>query len=58
VSVKFTNAKDPKHNFESTFSKFSDYSSTKNLSEVETGLINEISSQLVDDIFNKAVINW
>ena len=58
VSVKFTNNKDPKNNFETTFSKFSDYSSAKNLSEVETDLIKEISSQLVDDIFNKAVINW
>lgn len=58
VSVKFINNKDPKNNFETNFSRFSDYSSTKNLTEVETGLINEISSQLVDDIFNKAVINW
>lgn len=58
VTVKFTNAKDPKQNFETPFSRFADFSSSKTLTEVETNLISDISNQLVDDIFNKAVINW
>jgi outer membrane lipopolysaccharide assembly protein LptE/RlpB len=58
VKVKFVNTKDEKQNFESVFSRFTDYDSRANLSTVESELINEICNQLVDDIFNKAVINW
>src|SRR5688572_12565468 len=58
VKVKFINTKDEKQSFESAFSRFADYDSRKNLASVETELINEICNQLVDDIFNKAVINW
>ena len=42
VSVKFTNLKDEKQNFESVFSRFSDYDSRSNLAQVEQDLINEI----------------
>ena len=58
VNVKFTNLKDEKQNFESSFSRYADYESTKNLAVIEDQLITEINDQLVDDIFNKAVINW
>ncbi len=58
VNVKFTNLKDEKQNFETAFTRFSEYSSNQNLSAVEEELINDIISQLLDDIFNKAVINW
>jgi len=58
VMVKFVNTKDEKQSFESTFSRFADYDSRTNLAMVESELINEICAQLVDDIFNKAVINW
>ncbi len=58
VSIKFTNTKDEKQNFETSFSRFADYAANKDLSTVETGLIENISSQLIDDIFNKAVVNW
>jgi len=58
VNVKFTNIKDPKQDFETSFTRYADYSSTKTLIEVEDALMREINSQLVDDIFNKAVVNW
>lgn len=58
VKVVFTNRKDEKQNFESTFSRFAEYESTRSLLEVEEGLIKQINDQLVDDIFNKAVVNW
>lgn len=58
VNVKFTNLKDEKQNFESTFSRYADFESSKNLAAIEDQLITEINDQLVDDIFNKAVINW
>lgn len=58
VSVKFVNKTDPKQNWESSFSRYQDYSSTLNLVSVQDGLIKEITDQLVQDIFNKSVVNW
>jgi hypothetical protein len=58
VSVKFTNNKDEKKNFESSFTRFADYPSSSNLNAVEDGLIKTINDQLVQDVFNKALINW
>ncbi|MFM7177461.1 MAG: LptE family protein [Bacteroidota bacterium] len=58
VSVNFKNKKDPKQDFDSSFSRYVDYDSRKNLSAVEQELIAEICQQLTEDIFNKAVINW
>ncbi len=58
VNVKFTNIKDEKQNFETTFSRYADFPSSTNITSVEEQLITEINEQLVDDIFNKAVINW
>jgi len=58
VNVKFTNLKDEKQNFDATFTRYKDYDSKEPLASVEDGLISEINDELVDDIFNKAVINW
>jgi hypothetical protein len=58
LSIKFTNKKDPKQNWENSFSRYQDYSSSYNLSSVQDGLIKEITDQLVQDVFNKAVVNW
>jgi len=58
VIVKFTNSKDEKQNFETTFSRYADYSSSQSLTAVQESLIEEINKQLVQDIFNKAMINW
>lgn len=58
VKVKFTNFTKPKNNFEQTFSWYADYSNSENLSDVESGLIDEISEKIIDDIFNSAVVNW
>ena len=58
VSVKFTNKTDSKQVWENTFSRYQDYPSTENLVSVQGKLIGEITDQLVQDIFNKAVVNW
>lgn len=58
IKVRFTNAKDPEQDFTTTFSRFSEYESAKNLSDVEDELIDEIIKQINDDIFNKSVANW
>ncbi|NVO02024.1 MAG: LptE family protein [Bacteroidetes bacterium] len=58
ISVKFTNIKNDKQNFETSFSRYEDYPSSKNLVSVEEGLIKQITDVLVDDIFNRSVVNW
>jgi hypothetical protein len=58
VAVKFTNRKDVKQNYEQSFSRYLDYSSSQPLSAVQNQLIEEINKQLVQDIFNKSVVNW
>jgi len=58
VNVKFTNKTNEKQNWESSFSRYLDYSSSVSLSSVQDGLILGITDQLVQDIFNKAVVNW
>lgn len=58
ISVKFTNTKDEKQNYDFVFSRYADYDAQKSLAEVETSLIDDINKQLVDDIFNKSVSNW
>jgi len=58
VKVKFVNLLQPENNFETTFSRYQDYESTKDLAEVQDVLVVLINEMLVDDIFNKAVVNW
>lgn len=58
VTVKFTNTKDSKQDFETNFSRYADYNSKLSLTTVEQDLITQVNAQLVDDIFNKSVVNW
>lgn len=58
IRVSFFNRYDEKQNFETTFSRYEDYESSRNLSEVEEQLMTEIIEALVQDIFNRAVVNW
>jgi hypothetical protein len=58
VRVRFINSKEPKNNFDRTFSKYQDYDATKNLQDIENDLIKDINQQLVQSIFDAAVSNW
>ncbi len=58
VKIKFTNTKDPTMDYETNFTRFEDYPSNQSLSTVQETLIDQINEMLVDDIFNKAVVNW
>jgi hypothetical protein len=58
VKVKYTNTIEASKDYETTFSRFQDYQSNQSLSSVEDQLVDEITEMLVDDIFNKAVVNW
>jgi hypothetical protein len=58
VQVDFKNRKNKKASYAQTFSRFADFSASQALQSVETRLIEEIGTQLADDIFNKAFVNW
>ncbi len=58
VKVKFTNLIEPANNFETTFSAYDDYPSDQDLVSVQDALIDNIKVLLIDQIFNKAVVNW
>ena len=58
VKVKFENTKDESKNFEQKFSRYADYDSSQSLADVEEDLIEQITDELAEDIFNKAVVNW
>jgi predicted porin len=58
VRVKFTNAVQPEFSYEQTFARYEDYSSNLDLSAIEKELSEKIIELLVEDIFNKAFVNW
>ncbi len=58
VNVRFTNSKHPDNSYESNFSQYEDFDSSQSLSSVEDRLVESISEKLIDDIFQKAVVNW
>lgn len=58
IEITFKNRKDDKQSFKQSFSRFSDFDGNQQLQSVEGGLIDDIGSQLAEDIFNKAFVNW
>jgi hypothetical protein len=58
VRVKYTNSFDPELSFDQTFSRYEDYSSNLDLSNVEKDLSDKIVEMIVEDIFNQAFVNW
>ena len=58
INVRFFNRLDESKNFEARFSRFQQFPSSSSLTSVEDGLIETITEELVDDIFNKALVNW
>ena len=58
VNIKFINRKNTKQSFDNmTFSRYQDYP-VADLNTVQDKLIATITDQLVQDIFNKTVVNW
>lgn len=60
VQVEYQNTKDPeeKDKWTETFTRYAQFSSSENITSVEDRLIEEINRQLVDDIFQKALVKW
>ncbi len=58
VNVIFTNKLDPEKDFERSFSRFADFDSSNNLSDVESELIDQITAELAENILNAAIGDW
>ncbi|HEY0977425.1 MAG TPA: LptE family protein [Flavobacteriales bacterium] len=58
VSIQYTNTLEPKKNAEFTATRFADYPSSQDLSTVESALVEDISKQLAQDIFDRTLGNW
>ena len=58
VKVDFKNNYEDEFNFSHTFSRYKDYESDQNFSDIEEVLMNEITNEIIEDIFNKSVVNW
>ena len=58
VNVRFINTFDESKNFETKFSHYEDYPSDQELNSVQESLTGTIIEALVEDVFNKALVNW
>jgi hypothetical protein len=58
VRVKYTNAINPDDDFDTSFSRYRDFDSTKDFGSVESALTEEIINEIIEQIFNKAFVNW
>lgn len=58
INIECVNHKDEKQNWTQSFLRYADFNSSQDLSSVESQLVEEITDQLTEDIFNKALVNW
>ena len=58
ISMEYKYKYDEEQNWKKTFSFFKDFGVDENLLDVEEGLLEDITEQLIEDIFNKAFTNW
>ncbi|MCZ4408020.1 LPS assembly lipoprotein LptE [Cryomorphaceae bacterium 1068] len=58
VKVKYTNTIEKDKSFEKNFSRFVDYDSQQNFSDIETELVEDVNSQLIQDIFDASLGAW
>jgi len=58
VNVKYTCSVKEDMDFETSSSRYEDFGSTENFEDVKADLTEKIIKLLIEDIFNKAFINW
>ncbi len=58
INVKFVNTLNEEESFEQDFTGFQDYDASQNFAAVEGDLVNTIIGRMVQDIFNRALLNW
>jgi hypothetical protein len=58
LKVKFTCDVKPELNFETSFSRYQDYPATTDFETAKSQYTDDILKLLIEDIFNKAFVNW
>jgi len=58
IKVKFTCDVKPEMDFESSFSRYEDYDSNTDFEAAKSNLTPDILKLLIEDIYNKAFVNW
>ncbi len=58
IKIDFENSHDETKNWSQSFSYFQDFDGRTNLLDVQESLINTISNQIAEDIFNRAFGDW
>lgn len=58
VKIKFVNKKNKTDNFEKEFSAYRDFDASQMITDVQDGLCEEMTKELVEQIFNATVANW
>ena len=58
IKVIFVNNKEHDQDFNTSFSAYFDWDSSKPINQVENEAVKVITDQLIEDIFNKSVANW
>ena len=58
MRVKYLDNKNDKNNVDQTFSAYRDFDASLMLTDVQDGLCEEISEELVNLIFNATLGNW
>ena len=59
IRLNYVNKSDPTKGFtDREFTRYFDYPSTQNLTQVEPAALDQINRQLTEDIFNAAFNNW
>jgi hypothetical protein len=58
LQIDFLNSKNDKDKWTESFTRFSQFSSSINLTTIEDQLVNDIGNQLMDDVFQKALVKW
>lgn len=58
TAIEYIDSKDEKKNWKSNFSFFYDFPSSQDLLSIQEDAIQVISTQMMEDIFNKAFTDW
>jgi hypothetical protein len=58
VKVKYTCSVKEDMDFESSFSRYEDFASSRNFEDVKAELTENLLKLLIEDIYNKAFVNW
>ena len=58
IRVKYTNTTDGTYDFDTSFSQYADYGIDEDFTAREADLLEEITTKIIEDVYNKAFVNW